>query len=322
MPQNIIEYARQLSIEQLFSPTNSFIQFWQDWKAFINTNYLSNPPTEYQVFSLGDHLSDVFLSTRHVAGRTQGGVSSGGANWEALICWYLNLCLIGRRTIVIKHNRNLIPTPIQHAITVNYHNFTSNTESDLIAISFPDREDYRVDKETIEINDTDGNPVDTIRRNRYQFLPVIDALAARDFGDLDVHIIQCKTNWNDDAQIPMLWDAVYSASAFRNGVSVGIQGRSIRDINDFTYSFVTVPTNGLTKPNGDRRYKNDSTAVLRVAQLSGGNYWGYPSEQGVAASVKEILDRHLRSGHENGILSTIRLSLAEIGTTYGYFNLL
>ena len=40
---------------------------------------------------------------------------------------------------------------------------------------------------------------------------VMDALCEKHFTSLEIHIIQCKTNWNDNAQIPMLWDMVYSA---------------------------------------------------------------------------------------------------------------
>lgn len=34
-------------------------------------------------------------------------------------------------------------------------------------------------------------------------------------GNLEAHIIQCKTNWNDNAQIPMLWNMVYATKDFK-----------------------------------------------------------------------------------------------------------
>ena len=123
---------------------------------------------------------------------------------------------MGEEHFVIKHNRELIPEPINKAITVNYGNFRSNTESDLIAITFPDKIEYNMDKDNININDVNGNPVATYSGRTYQFLPILNALVSRDFDDIEIHIIQCKTNWNDNAQIPMLWDAVYSANTFRN----------------------------------------------------------------------------------------------------------
>ena len=320
MSQNIIEYARELAVGKLFE-TNGFSTVWTTWKSVINTDvFLSGSPTENQIYSIGDHLRDIFRSTG-TAGRTQSDVSGGGANWEALVCWYLNLCLIGRRTFVINHHKDLIPTPINKAITVNYGNFRSNTESDLIAITFPDKPDYSCDKDDIAVNDVNGEAVPTQSGRSYNFLPILDALVARDFEDIEIHIIQCKTNWNDNAQIPMLWDAVYSANTFRNGISVGADGFSIHDAKRFTYSFVTVPSNQLVK-NGRETYKNTSTAVLRVINLSGGNYWGLESKAGIASSVKELLERNLKTGQNRGILYTIRAALPDITTTYSYFDLL
>lgn len=320
MNQNIIEYARELSIKKLFE-TNGFSTVWPTWKNKIQTDiFNSAPPTEHLIYSIGDSLRDIFRTTGQ-AGRSQSDVSGGGANWEALVCWYLNICLIDRRTFVLKHNKDLIPSPIKDAITVNYGNFRSNTESDLIAITFPDKAEYTIDKEQILINDIHGNSVDISKGKNYNFLPILDALVARDFDDIEIHIIQCKTNWNDNAQIPMLWDAVYSANTFRNGISVGTNGYSIHDAKRFTYSFVTVPSNQIEK-NGRLTYKNTSTAVLRVLNLSGGNYWGLPSETGVASSIKELLERNLKSGHSNGIISTIRTSMSYLNSTYSYFDII
>lgn len=320
MNQNIIEYARELSIKKLFE-TNGFSTVWPTWKNKIQTDiFNSAPPTEHLIYSIGDSLRDIFRTTGQ-AGRSQSDVSGGGANWEALVCWYLNICLIDRRTFVLKHNKDLIPSPIKDAITVNYGNFRSNTESDLIAITFPDKAEYTIDKEQILINDIHGNSVDINKGKNYNFLPILDALVARDFDDIEIHIIQCKTNWNDNAQIPMLWDAVYSANTFRNGISVGTNGYSIHDAKRFTYSFVTVPSNQIEK-NGRLTYKNTSTAVLRVLNLSGGNYWGLPSETGVASSIKELLERNLKSGHSNGIISTIRTSMSYLNSTYSYFDII
>ncbi|RLK63551.1 hypothetical protein D3H64_03755 [Atopobacter sp. AH10] len=320
MNQNIIEYARELSIKKLFE-TNGFSTVWPTWKNKIQTDiFNSAPPTEHLIYSIGDNLRDIFRTTGQ-AGRSQSEVSGGGANWEALVCWYLNICLIDRRTFVLKHNKDLIPSPIKDAITVNYGNFRSNTESDLIAITFPDKAEYTIDKEQILIKDIHGNSVDISKGKNYNFLPILDALVARDFDDIEIHIIQCKTNWNDNAQIPMLWDAVYSANTFRNGISVGTNGYSIHDAKRFTYSFVTVPSNQIKK-NGRLTYKNTSTAVLRVLNLSGGNYWGLPSETGVASSIKELLERNLKSGHSNGIISTIRTSMSYLNSTYSYFDII
>lgn len=319
MEQNIIEYARELSVNQLFK-TKGFKDAWKTWKDFINENYLSNPVTPQQIFNLGDNLRDIFRTTGE-SGRSQDALSGGGSNWEALVCWYLNICTLNRRTFIIKHNKNLLPEPVNNAITVNYGNFKSNTESDLIAITFPDKPEYSMDKNLISIDDSDGNHVVTTKGKKYQFLPVINALIERDFEEIEIHIIQCKTNWNDNAQIPMLWDAVYSAENFRNGISVGSDGYSIHDAARFTYSFVTVPSNQIEK-NGKEQYKPTSTSVLRVINLSGGNYWGLKSKMGVSSSVKELVERNLKSGSNIGIYSSLKDSVPYLDSTFSYFNLI
>lgn len=314
MGRNIVEYLRKKSIQQLFK-ANGFNSNWDTWK--LEVNRLAPKKTPNQIFNLGDSLKDIFYST-NTGTREQSDVSGGGASWESLVCWYLNLCLIGRRTVVIKHNKNLIPNPISDAITVNYGSFTSNTESDLIAVTFPDKENYRIDKDSINILDEDGEEV-PLRKNgknkKYNMLGVLNALCHKDFDDLEIHIIQCKTNWNDNAQIPMMWDMIYSANTFRNDITIGKNGYSIHSVNKFTYSFVTVPTVKLEK------IKSDSTCVQRVHNLSGGNYWGIKSKSNVASSVKELLSRNLKSGHAKSHLETLKTELPDFDKKYDYFSL-
>jgi len=313
MPDNVVEALREASINKLFS-ANVFDNSFSTWAPVINS--LIPARTSRQVLDLGDHLSDIFRTTR-TGGRGQGEVSGGGAAWESLVCWYLNLCLIGRRTVVIKHNRELIPQPVSDAITVNYHNFVSNTESDLIAITFPDRPEYSINKDTINILDENGASV-TLRigrNNRYNLLAVLNALCHRDFTDLEIHIIQCKTNWNDNAQIPMLWDMIYSATNFRTNVTVGRNGYAIADVARFTYSFVTVPTSRMSGINAN------STCVKRVTNMTGGNYWGRPTVNNVANSIKEMLQRNLSTGHSRNHLTTLNGELPNLNTDYSYFRL-
>ena len=318
MEQNIIEYARELSIKKLFE-INGFNSVWDTWREKINKDILlSHPISANEIFSIGDHLRDIFKTTGK-AGRSQSDVSAGGAVWEALVCWYLNLCLIGRRTFVLKHNRELIPEPIYKAITVNYGTFRSNTESDLIAITFPDREEYKIDKSLIRTPSLNLEDCDTSSK-KYPFLPVINYLVDRDFEDIEIHIIQCKTNWNDNAQVPMLWDAVYAAENFRNDISIGTDGYSIKRAKYFSYAFVTVPSNQIEK-DGVLQYRKETTAVLRVNRLSGGNYWGLPSLDNVASSVKELLSRKLGTGSDRSIITTLKEELPYLTTTYDYFKL-
>lgn len=313
MAQNIVEALREASISKLFN-ANVFATSFGSWSTEISRLIPARTPR--QILDLGDHLSEIFRTTS-TGTRGQGDVSGGGAAWESLVCWYLNLCLIGRRTVVIKHNRELIPKPISDAITVNYHNFVSNTESDLIAITFPDREDYSIDKDNIRVLDENGLPV-TLRigrNNRYDSMAVLNALCHRDFTDIEIHIIQCKTNWNDNAQIPMLWDMIYSATHFRTNVTVGKNGYAIADVARFTYSFVTVPTSridGITA---------NSTCVKRVTNITGGNYWGRPTENHIANSIKEMLQRNLSTGHARNHLTTLNVELGRLNTDYSFFRI-
>lgn len=312
MAFNLVEEFRESSVNNLFR-ARVFSKCFVTWAEEINR--LTPAKTPRQIIDLGDHLSDIFALTR-TEGRGQGEVSGGGAAWEAFVCWYLNLCLVGRRTVVIKHHKSLIPTPVSDAITVNYSNFVSNTESDLIAITFPNRPEYTAGKNTIHVLDENGITVSTtVRNNRFNLNGVLNALCHRDFTDLEVHIIQCKTNWNDNAQIPMLWDMIYSANNFRTNITVGRNGYSIHDTVRYTYSFVTVPTsrmNGIT-PN--------STCVKRVTHITGGNYWGRPTVNNVANSIKEMLQRNLSSGHTRPHLTTLNKQLQNLNTNYHYFRL-
>lgn len=312
MPQNIVEKLREESVNKLFA-TNGFAVAWPIWQNVIHSNAAT--PTARQIINLGDHLKEIFYSTNTSTTRSQSDVSGGGANWEALVCWYINICNIGRRTVCIKHHKSLIPTPISHSITVNYGNFPSNTESDLIAITFPDKPEYNIDKDEIVINDEDDQPVNLYTRGRYNYLDVLNALVARDFSEIEIHIIQCKTNWNDNAQIPMLWDMIYSSTAFRADITIGREGYNMNNARLFSYAFATVPT---VKPE---KITRSSVCVSRVRNLSGGNYWGRPSEDGIASSVKEMLNRNLATGSNRSHLDTLSEHISELNDgTYSYFN--
>ncbi|MFB6186977.1 MAG: hypothetical protein ABEI86_08960, partial [Halobacteriaceae archaeon] len=230
--------------------------------------YVGENPDFHDILEIGDNLSDIFQATGKPE-RTQSSVSGGGAAWEGLVTWYLNLGLIGSRAVVVKHKKSLIPDPVAKAITVNYGSFRSNTESDLIAITFPKEPDIMEDK----------------KREELKFKNDIDNLCESHFEELEVGVIQCKTNWNDNAQIPMLWEMVYSSKGFEDGnITIGTGGFSMKDFRDFFYSFVTVPT------TQNLNYTPDSTNVKRVQHLSGGNYWGKETQDGVAQSIKEIFN--------------------------------
>lgn len=309
---NICEYMRKESINNLFK-MNSFASVWPTWKLEIESRLnISNPST---IFDLGDNLSDIFKSTSQ-SGRSNSVLSAGGNCWEALVCWYLNLSLIGTRTVVIKQCKALVPEPIANSITVTYDNFKSNTESDLIAITFPDIPVFTDNISTLQdIYLNENNIIPILKKNgTFNYQHVINYLCDLYFDDIKVCVIQCKTNWNDNAQIPMLWDMIYSGQSFSRGVSVGINGYGINSEN-FKYAFVTVPSNKDV-------YTPDKTAVKRVRNLSGGNYWGKPTLNDVAKSIKEIITTNFSYGINGGnIRNSIRSNISNIYTKYNYFNI-
>ncbi|WP_422355125.1 hypothetical protein [Roseivirga pacifica] len=306
------EILRKQSIESLFE-ANTFNSSWRHWKESIR-NIIGDEFTELQLIGLGDHLSDIFQSTGGT-GRTQGSLSGGGAAWESLVCWYINLCSVGSRIVAIK-KMSLVPAPIQNAITVNYGNFACNTESDITVIIFPDKPQY-ITNVTENTLFTDANSSTPALKRGIINKDYIDKATQFDFDDFEIGVIQCKTNWNDNAQIPMLWDMIYSANGFKGrNITIGKNGFNIHDTKNFTYSFVTVPSNKKGV------YKDTSVSVKRVTNLSGGNYWGRPTQENVARSLKEIFNNNYNSGYSDNLRTDVRNSLPSLDKELSYFKLI
>lgn len=295
---NVIEDIRKAVVCDLFA-TGTVNACWSRWGLQLR-HHMGASPTAQSILNVGEHLSDIFKSTG-TSGREQSELSGGGTGWEALVAWYFNLCTVGSRVVAIKKTGSL-PTPIRDAITVNYSNFACSSESDITVLVFPDNPQFT------SFNRWLYNNKGKIDKS------ALDALVAYHFADFEVGIIQCKTNWNDNAQIPMLWDMIYSAGGFRGRqISVGKNNFSIQQLNVFTYSFVTVPTNNLSG------YKTSSTPVGRVKNLSGGNYWGYPTVNGIARNVKEIFQNYQSGFVDNNIRTTLTQSIPYLTSTLLYF---
>ena len=312
MYNTIPDQLRKLAVENVFS-TNTFKNCWKTWNPEI-VRLIGSNPTENEILDIGDHLSEIFNSTGG-GGRGQGELSAGGTAWESLVCWYINLCGVGSRFVALR-KMSIVPKAIQDAITVNYGNFACNTESDITIIVFPDSAEYNTDINILNVINN-GHQIQPIVKNKFN-LELTNYLAERDFNQFEIGIIQCKTNWNDNAQIPMLWDMIYSAGGFRGrNITIGRNGFNIQNAQNFSYSFVTVPSNRNTiyNPNG--------VAVKRVTNLSGGNYWGNPSIQNVAKSLKEIFTNNFQSGTRTGLRTDIRTAIPELAANnqLSYFGL-
>jgi hypothetical protein len=112
----------------------------------------------------------------------------------------------------------------------------------------------------------------------------------------------------------MLWNIVYAAQNLQvQNVVVGSNGFSPSSFGKFSYAFMTVPTN--TEREGKDSFKQNSTAVIRVQGMTGGNYWGNPSQSGVADSISEYFGRNFDHIFEGGVqrhISTKLLNRPEI----------
>ena len=297
---NIIEDIRKNVVSGLFN-AKTVRNNWPQWSVLIR-EIIGSDPTPQSVLSIGDNLSRVFKSTR-TEGREQGDLSGGGTGWEALVTWYFNLCTAGTNVVAIK-NKSMIPTPIKDSFTVKYSNFKCSSESDITVLVFPDSPLFTSENASLYSRTGKVN------------MTALSELVGDKFAEFEVGILQCKTNWNDNAQIPMLWDMIYDARKFRSRlISVGVNNYSIQSLKAFTYSFITVPTNKLTG------YKPTSTCVGRVKNLSGGNYWGLPSASGIANSIKEIF-QVFEDGIESGnIRQTMQSTLIQLNGDYSYFRI-
>lgn len=272
----MIEGLRQEALASVFA-MSTFAQSRQVWGPAIDglTNNMSDPDA---IYALGGRLAHVFSLTG-APGRDQSSLSGGGAAWEGLVCWYLNTILAGTNAIVLKQSKKFVPEVISNAMTVTYKNVRTNTESDLTGLILP------------EVPELISGIYERTRFNQ---------ILSKNLSRTSAHSIQCKTNWNDNAQIPMLWDMVYQFRDVKShSVRVGVEGFDLDDLLDFTYSFVTVPT-------GKKVVRPNSMQVHRVHSLSGGNYWGKPSESGVAESISEIFKRVFRRAFQTDVRSHIK----------------
>lgn len=274
------EHHRKLAMKSV-EAISTWKACWPVWEAEILrlTNGLSDAK---KIHELGDHLRDVFFAT-NTGNRDQGSLSGGGAGWESLVTWYLNLVLSGTNAVAMRQSKAVVPRTLLDATTISYGNNQTNTESDVCVVVYPD--DF------------------SFPGTNKDFAKNLDLEIAKRIASIELGIIQCKTNWNDNAQIPMLWDMVYRASfGSATGIHIGKNGYNVSNLKRFTYSFVTVPSQkGPRMPN-----KPTQMAVKRVNNLTGGNYWGMATKNGVALSASEIFDRNFSSAFSKNIRASIQ----------------
>ena len=267
------EYKKQYL--NALSDLKTFSNSWVNWSPLL-TSKLTNANGQ-NVLNLGDDLSTIF-QTNASKGRNQGDLSGGGNAWECFIVWYLNLIYWETPVIITRTNKKFVPQCIRDVLTVTISNNQTNTESDILIFNVPDHSLLNSSKVSIkELN---------------------DHLSTR-LKNIDILNLQCKTNWNDNSQIPMLWDMIYNSQSNLPYVSVGSNGVNPNSVRSFKYGFATVPSNKLSN------FKSTSLCVLRVKNLTGGNYWGHPSKPDIASSLKELPNRNYPQVFQGGISAHI-----------------
>lgn len=267
---NFIEQLRERAIQDLFS-IKAFETGWRKRANFFGGKL---PPsgkiTKANVLDLGSHLAGAYRVIKK-KNRKQGDLSSGGYVWEALVTWYLNLCLLGTDAVCLRRGR-LSPAPIVDALSVVYQNNVLKEEADVLLLSCP---------RFAQLPRTGSHE---------ELIALLNKTICENFKDVGVINIQCKTNWNDNAQVPMLWNMLYNqarkGAVIPNGFTIGRNGFNLMNLGHWGYAFATVPTQKKA-PDG---YKADGVEVLRVKSMSAGNYWGFPTKASVCSSLSELFN--------------------------------
>lgn len=264
---NLAEQLRSFALQDLDS-IKSFKAGWHERADYFDGLLANAPLSRSGILSLGDHLSGAFR-LEGSNNRSQGSLSNAGAVWEALVVWYLNLCLAGTQAVCIRRGQ-LIPKCLCDALSICFESAVLRSEPDVVVVSC----------EKLLMVPPEG----TRKKAMERAAAVIEA----NFGATGLVNIQCKTNWNDNAQIPMLWNMLYNqarkGAVVPNGFTIGTNGHTLSGLGHFGYAFVTVPTQKKA-PHG---YKPQSVEVLRAKTMTAGNYWGYPSKNGVCLSIREF----------------------------------
>ncbi len=235
---------------------------WPHWRPHLLAAVGEKPDTS-SVWALGEALREAFTAVPK-AGRSQGELSRSGTAFEYLLCWYLNLIFWGTEVVVARGNGKNSPSSLQDAVAVRMGTTMSKSETDLLAFSVPGGMDWN--------------------RGRLNSLTRVNERVSKNFKGVTVVILQSKTNWADNAQVPMLWDLIYDVERFASkNVEVGVGGFTPRSLKKFRYAFATVPTG---KPLETR--KASGVNVKRVQQLSGHNFWCAKTIPDVALCINEF----------------------------------
>jgi len=233
------------------------------------------------------------------------------------------LCLIGTRTVIVKKASH-VPKNFIKAIEIDYDGDRSNAEADLFAITFPDRAEFV--KEIPESFKNETGKEEKIKKETKTISPSVknylEQTVARHFTEFELGIISCKLPWNDFAVIPEHWDLVYELSIEMpealgiKKITIGMDSdHGLNELNKFFYAFATMPSQKPSKFDSPK-----TLPIIRLKQLSGGNYWGLPTQVGVK-SIKEIFVTNFSSSIGDDHLAHLKKELSKLKTDYNYFKI-
>ena len=121
---DVLNRFKAKQLEHL-AEVKSFSKPWATWSSHISHLVKSSSSEAKGIYDLGDNLSSVFQGTGR-PGRGQQELSGGGAAWECLVCWYLNLVCWNTPIVIAKANKRFVPKTIYDGISVNIENFQTN----------------------------------------------------------------------------------------------------------------------------------------------------------------------------------------------------
>jgi hypothetical protein len=239
---------------------------WQGSYAPEIKQLLGPSPQGQDVLRLGEHLSAIFRSG---ASTPKGGPSASTA-WEMLGVMYMNMVLHGTQFICATNVSANIPESIRRSMDLVVQGGRTNGGGGVVTFSVPE----------------------STRWDRTSHLKAMEQSIGNDPEQVQVAVVEFRTRFSDNAQIPMLWDWLYTLikpeDIIEQGYRVGSRGLSPMSFGNFSYSFVTVPTN-TTAP-----VTADALPAVRLSTLSGGAYWGKPTLDGVAMSCAEFFTTSLK----------------------------
>jgi len=353
---SLIEYYRKMVCQNInnfsFKQGGVIRKAMPTWETCMKkhiglTPTMTSKDHAEKIFLLGEHLRDVFYSTKDpTSTRGQGELSSGGYLWERLVAYYLNYCLANTRTVVFTGATSF--DAIRTAVTFN--DMDSTSEVDLLALTFPDKDVFTKDIPAVK-NDfkikypapaSTPSGLEFIHNNRFGEKSIAEKLGnylvSDNYAEMEIHVIQCKTNWNDIIQTPMLWSLVYYLSRDNVTLPTGSNIRfgsglyTLPRLKSFSYSFVSVPTqnNGEYEVNPIKKaqlemdfkdkFSETNLPVKRAKMIRGGYYWGLPKHNSIYP-ISELLNTNLNTGYTGHIVDNIKdnINNNRYNTDYNYF---